>query len=139
MTAWEQATVGYVTFTSANRTDPAPPCTDSVVWLDEATDVSGADDVAEHTFNGCHLIVMQNPWRDAEAFAGAYKRMGVSPFVAVLSHELGHALGLPHAASTAHSVMGPFIQLAIEPFPTCLDVNAFSLLRGQLIECYEGR
>ncbi len=141
MTAWQQATVGFVTFTVHNRSERAPPCTASVVWIEEdsAPATDDEDDVAVHSFDGCHTIVMVNPWPDAEAFRAAYERLGVSPFVAVLSHELGHALGLPHEATTAHSVMGPYIQLAVEAVPTCLDVNALSLLRNVLVGCWEER
>ncbi len=139
MTAWEQATIGYVTFTAHNRTDKAPPCAEDVVWIEESK-VPGEDDaVATHSLYGCHSIVVVNPWLDSEGFKAAYQKLGISPLVMVLSHELGHVLGLAHEAITVHSVMGLYVSLAVETFPTCLDVNALGVLRGEVIRCWEGR
>lgn len=140
MVLWQEATVGYVRFVAHNRTEVIR-CTAATIFVEQAmgTYQLTDDEVAVHNLSTCHTISVVYPWPESESYAAVYQRLGVSPLVAVISHELGHVLGVPHSPTTSWSVMSPFINLVPTASPTCQDVNALSLTRQVIIPCVEKR
>lgn len=138
--SWEVATLGEIRFDVLLHQEATPPCTDALVGIDELdTPLDGEDEVGRHVKRTCHDVSIRNPWPDRARWDAIYARLGVSPLVMVVAHELGHVLGLRHVSPTERSVMIPTIDLAIVPGPSCGDVSSLGFQRDRPLRCYEER
>jgi len=145
---WTEATGGAVSFRFHNSTERFE-CRDGNVRFmsltpEEALEAGMEAESGKHTApsnaqGGCHVILLLDPWPPERREAGMslHERLGASPLVAVAAHELGHAMGAPHASPEERAVMAPSISVARTAWPTCHDASLLGLAWGRPLPCSE--